>query len=72
MIEIIDCPTSCVGLKRVNDPGNSGWRNATKTGRIIRMVEKPRIPKTNQALVGLYKIKEVDMLIRAVGCLSGQ
>lgn len=66
MIEIINCPTSCVGLKRVNDPREFGVAECDENGRIIRMVEKPRIPKTNQALVGLYKIKEVDMLIRAV------
>jgi glucose-1-phosphate thymidylyltransferase len=35
-------------------------------GYIKRLVEKPMIPKSNLALVGLYKINESDKLIEAI------
>lgn len=64
--QFIDCAHSCVGLKRVNDPREFGVAECNENGILTRVVEKPRIPKSNLALVGLYKIKEVGGLIRSV------
>lgn len=66
MHQLIECPSSCVGLKKVGDPREFGVAECDETGRVTKVVEKPRIPKSNLALVGLYKIKEVDLLLRAV------
>jgi glucose-1-phosphate thymidylyltransferase len=66
MRQIIESPHSCLGLKRVNDPREFGVAECDDKGRVLRMVEKPRIPKSNMAMVGLYKIMEVGLLIKAV------
>ena len=66
MQQMIGNPYSCVGLKRVNDPREFGVAECDDKGRLLKVVEKPRIPKSNLALVGMYKIKEVGLLIRAV------
>ena len=65
MQELINCPHSCIGLKRVNDPRDFSVAEMDEWGRITKLVEKPRIPKSNLALVGMYKIKEVNGLIKA-------
>jgi glucose-1-phosphate thymidylyltransferase len=59
-------PNSCLGVKRVNDPREFGVVEIDKQNNILRVVEKPKIPKSNLAIVGLYKIKEVDALIEAI------
>ncbi|MFN0016196.1 MAG: sugar phosphate nucleotidyltransferase [Saprospiraceae bacterium] len=64
--QMLDCPVSCIGVKKVADPREFGVAEFDEKGTVTRMVEKPRIPKSNMALVGLYKITEVPALIRAV------
>ncbi len=57
---------SCVGIKKVDIPSEFGIAEINEKREVIRMVEKPKIPKSNQALVGLYKIKEIDVLLEAL------
>ncbi len=60
--EVLDAPTSMLGVKKVDDPRSFGVAEITETGKITRLVEKPQIPKSNMALVGIYKIKESNEL----------
>src|SRR5882757_2942685 len=60
--EVIASPFSMLGVKKVDDPRNFGVAEIEDDGFISRVVEKPSIPKSNMALVGLYKIKETDLL----------
>ncbi len=62
MNEIIAAPHSMLGVKRVDDPRNFGVAELNEEGFITRVVEKPAIPKSNMALVGIYKIKETQFL----------
>lgn len=63
---LLNAPRSCFGVKEVNDPREFGVVELDTEGVVIRMSEKPRIPKSNLALVGLYKIKEVNILLEAL------
>lgn len=63
---IVDEETSCLGVKKVEDPRNFGVAELNEHGMVRHVVEKPRIPKSNLALVGLYKCKEVPELLAAL------
>ena len=63
---LIQLKTSCLGVQKVDDPRNFGVVEVGENGFVKKVVEKPTIPKSNLAMVGLYKIKEVDELIEAI------
>lgn len=65
--EILDSEYSMLGVKKVDDPRNFGVAEIDDDQWISRVVEKPSIPKSNMALVGLYKIKDSALLF---SCLS--
>lgn len=60
--EVLQSPYSMLGVKKVDDPRNFGVATINEEGFIDNVVEKPAIPKSNLALVGLYKIKESNFL----------
>jgi glucose-1-phosphate thymidylyltransferase len=64
--EIIHAKHSQLGVKKVDDPRQFGVAETDKEGRILRLVEKPAIPKSNLALVGIYKINETPELMRCL------
>lgn len=64
--KIIECPTSCFAVKKVEAPGGFGIVEFDLDGNVKRVVEKPKIPKSNMAIVGLYRIKEVGELLDAL------
>ena len=65
--EMLSSEWSMLGVKKVDDPRNFGVAEVDEEGFITRVVEKPFIPKSNMALVGLYKIKDSTLLFE---CLS--
>ncbi len=67
MKDVLNCKESTLGVKKVNDPRNFGVAELDEKGYIRNVVEKPPIPKSNLALVGLYKITESKLLIDAIG-----
>jgi glucose-1-phosphate thymidylyltransferase len=64
--QMLDCPDSCLGVKKVSDPREFGVADTDEQMYVTRVIEKPRIPKSNMAIVGLYKIKQVPELIAGV------
>lgn len=64
--QMLDSPYSCIGVKQVSDPREFGVAEFGEDGFVTRLVEKPRIPKSNMAIVGLYKVREVAQLIQSV------
>src|SRR5665213_1951097 len=65
--EVLSSPYSMLGVKKVEDPREFGVAEIDQNGIITKVVEKPSIPKSNMALVGLYKIKNSNLLF---DCLS--
>ncbi|MCE3281453.1 MAG: glucose-phosphate thymidylyltransferase [Chitinophagaceae bacterium] len=70
--EVVDSPYSMLGVKKVDDPRNFGVAEIDDEGSIEHVVEKPSIPKSNMALVGLYKIKETHFLYECLHHLFEQ
>ncbi|HHS95410.1 MAG TPA: glucose-1-phosphate thymidylyltransferase [Phaeodactylibacter sp.] len=64
--KIIEEPLSCIGVQKVAQPWEFGVVELASDGLVKRMIEKPSIPKSNLAMVGLYKIKEMPALLDAV------
>lgn len=60
--EVLSRPYSSLGIRRVNDPRDFGVAEIDEEGFIRKVVEKPQIPKSNMALVGIYRIRESRQL----------
>jgi len=64
--EVINSPYSMIGVRKVDDPRDFGVAEIEDDGFIGHVVEKPQIPKSNMALVGVYKIKESEQLFQCL------
>lgn len=60
--KLVNVSGSVLGIKKVHDPRHFGVAEVNENQDIVRLVEKPAVPKSNLALVGLYKIKETRLL----------
>lgn len=64
--DILSNPNSVIGVKRVDDPRSFGVADIDKNNRVLKVTEKPNIPKSNMAMVGIYKIKETELLFSSL------
>lgn len=64
--EMLKSPTSSIGVQEVKDPREFGIVLLDEKGFVKKVIEKPKIPHSNLAIVGLYKILEVKELIDAL------
>lgn len=64
--EVIHSPFNMLGVRKIDDPRNFGVATINEEGFIENVVEKPAFPKSNLALVGLYKIKDSSLLYKCL------
>lgn len=63
---VINSHVSQIGVRRVDDPRSFGVAEINDKDYVVRMVEKPLIPKSNMAMVGIYYVKETAALYAAL------
>lgn len=54
--------TTSLAVKTVEDPRRFGVVETDAEGRVVRLVEKPDVPKSNLVLVGIYLIRNAPLL----------
>ena len=64
--EVVNSPFSMIGVRKVDDPRDFGVAEIEEGGFIHHVVEKPNIPKSNMAIVGVYKIKESEQMFQCL------
>jgi len=64
--EIINFPYNVITLHPVNNPCEYGIAVINEQNQVIHLAEKPKIPKGNLALVGIYKIKNIPIFFEGV------
>lgn len=62
----MNSPHSMIGVRKVDDPRDFGVAEIDEDCSISHVVEKPQIPKSNMAMVGLYKIRESDQMFQCL------
>lgn len=70
MKDFLDRKGSLLATHKVSDPRQFGVVEKNSKGDVIRVIEKPTIPKSNLAITGLYKFTEVGHLIAALSVIS--
>jgi glucose-1-phosphate thymidylyltransferase len=63
---IIKSESSCVAVQKVKNPRDFGLVEFHPDGFVKRFVEKPSIPLSDMALVGVYKIADPSALIEGL------
>ncbi len=63
---VLNGKTNALGVKKVEDPRLFGVAELKEDGTILKLSEKPQIPKSNLAAVGLYYIKDTQQLFECL------
>jgi len=63
---VMQSPHSSLGVKEVEDPRRFGIAILDEDGFVTQLIEKPQEPVSNLALVGLYFIKNSDLLFESL------
>ncbi len=66
MKELIQAKGNFIGVRKVEDPRDFGVASIDTNFDIEELVEKPHIPRSNMALVGIYKIQDTALLFSCV------
>ncbi len=61
---------SNLGTNKVSIPGNFGVVEVDDQGFVRKLVEKPKIPKSNLAMVGIYKIMNPALLVESLNYIT--
>jgi glucose-1-phosphate thymidylyltransferase len=64
--DVLGSEVSQIGVKKVDDPRSFGVAELNDKDIVMKAVEKPLIPKSNMAMVGIYYIKENKELFAAL------
>ncbi|PZF72182.1 sugar nucleotidyltransferase [Taibaiella soli] len=64
--EFLNKETSQIGVRKVDDPRSFGVAELDDNDHVQKVVEKPLIPKSNMAMVGIYYIKETNAMFAAL------
>ena len=70
--DVAAAPHTTVAVHVVDDPHRFGVVSLGADGTVESLVEKSMIPKSNLAMVGLYKIKETDVFVDALDAVMAQ
>jgi glucose-1-phosphate thymidylyltransferase len=66
VLEVVNSPYSMLGVRKVDDPREFGVAEIDEDAFVQHVIEKPQIPKSNMALVGIYKIKESEQMFQCL------
>lgn len=64
--DFISQPVSQIAVRKVDDPRSFGVAELGENDRVLRVVEKPLIPRSNMAMVGIYYVRETEALFAAL------
>lgn len=64
--QILSSKTNMLGVQKVEDPRNFGVASLNDKDEVLEVIEKPIIPKSNMAMVGIYFIKDTAHLYKAI------
>ncbi len=64
--DVLRSSSSEIGVRKVDDPRSFGVAELDDKDMVLKVVEKPVIPKSNMAMVGVYYIKETIALYDAL------